>query len=178
MGTAFKTPWRLGLGRPPAPTTAEIGREFMGAWLLPFEAASILPTEVAIERSLATAGIMQAEAGTVVVLDPTIDEALREEGLARELVNRIQRLRKDAGYDYTARVAVALHGDAALEAAARRHAAYLQGETLARELSIGQALDGADLEQDVDIDGRAARLGIARLLDGRPAATTPHLERQ
>jgi NADH-quinone oxidoreductase subunit J len=42
MGTAFKTPWRLGPGRPPAPTTAEIGREFMGAWLLPFEAASIL----------------------------------------------------------------------------------------------------------------------------------------
>ncbi|HET7294858.1 MAG TPA: NADH-quinone oxidoreductase subunit J [Vicinamibacteria bacterium] len=37
-----RTPWRLGPGRPPAPTTAEIGREFMGAWLLPFEAASIL----------------------------------------------------------------------------------------------------------------------------------------
>jgi NADH-quinone oxidoreductase subunit J len=40
--SAFRTPWRVGEGRPPAPTTAEIGREFMGAWLLPFEAASIL----------------------------------------------------------------------------------------------------------------------------------------
>ncbi len=39
---AFRTPWRIGPGRPPAVTTAEIGREFMGAWLLPFEAASIL----------------------------------------------------------------------------------------------------------------------------------------
>ncbi len=38
----YRTPWRVGPGRPPAPTTAEIGREFMGAWLLPFEAASIL----------------------------------------------------------------------------------------------------------------------------------------
>ena len=142
------------------------------------DVASILPADVAIERTLATEGVMQAEAGTVVVLDPTLDEALREEGLARELVNRIQRLRKDAGYDYTARVAVALRGDAALEGAARRHAGYVQGETLARELAIGQALDGAELEQDVDIDGRAARLGIARLLDGRPAAKTPHLERQ
>jgi len=40
--TAFRTPWRIGEGRLPAATTADIGREFMGAWLLPFEAASIL----------------------------------------------------------------------------------------------------------------------------------------
>jgi len=40
--TILRAPWRVGAGRPPAPTTADIGREFMGAWLLPFEAASIL----------------------------------------------------------------------------------------------------------------------------------------
>ena len=41
-GVMFGTPWRTGPGRPPSPTTADIGREFMGTWLLPFEAASIL----------------------------------------------------------------------------------------------------------------------------------------
>ena len=40
--TAFRTQWALGPGRPPAPTTAEIGQLFMGRYLLPFEAASIL----------------------------------------------------------------------------------------------------------------------------------------
>jgi NADH-quinone oxidoreductase subunit J len=40
--TARVTPWKPGLGRPPAPTTAEIGQQFLGAYLLPFEAASIL----------------------------------------------------------------------------------------------------------------------------------------
>jgi NADH-quinone oxidoreductase subunit J len=40
--TAFRTDWALGPGRPPAPTTAEIGRLFLGRYLLPFEAASIL----------------------------------------------------------------------------------------------------------------------------------------
>ncbi len=40
--TIYRTPWRVGPGRPPAATTADIGHEFMGAWLLPFEAASIL----------------------------------------------------------------------------------------------------------------------------------------
>ena len=40
--TALRTEWRVGPGRPPAPTTAEIGKMFMGPYLLPFEAASIL----------------------------------------------------------------------------------------------------------------------------------------
>jgi NADH-quinone oxidoreductase subunit J len=40
--TAFTTPWKIGPGRLPAPTTAEIGQLFLGAYLLPFEAASIL----------------------------------------------------------------------------------------------------------------------------------------
>jgi NADH-quinone oxidoreductase subunit J len=40
--TIHRTPWRVGPGRAPAATTADLGREFMGAWLLPFEAASVL----------------------------------------------------------------------------------------------------------------------------------------
>jgi NADH-quinone oxidoreductase subunit J len=40
--TALRTPWAVGPGRPPAPTTREIGKLFMGQYLLPFEAASIL----------------------------------------------------------------------------------------------------------------------------------------
>jgi len=40
--TALRTPWNVGAGRPPANTTADIGRQFLGAYLLPFEAASIL----------------------------------------------------------------------------------------------------------------------------------------
>lgn len=40
--TAFRTQWKLGPGRPPAPTTRQIGEQFMGAYLLPFEAASVL----------------------------------------------------------------------------------------------------------------------------------------
>jgi NADH-quinone oxidoreductase subunit J len=42
LGTALRTPWAVGAGRAPAPTTLEIGRQFMGRYLLPFEAASVL----------------------------------------------------------------------------------------------------------------------------------------
>jgi NADH-quinone oxidoreductase subunit J len=40
--TAMRTQWNVGAGRPPAPTTAEIGKEFLSRYLLPFEAASVL----------------------------------------------------------------------------------------------------------------------------------------
>ena len=42
VATMFRTSWKIGPGRPPEPTTAEIGRQFLGPYLLPFEAASIL----------------------------------------------------------------------------------------------------------------------------------------
>ena len=44
-------------------------------------------------------------------LDPHLDEALRREGLAREVVNRVQRIRKEAGYLYTDRIALWIDGD-------------------------------------------------------------------
>jgi NADH-quinone oxidoreductase subunit J len=42
LGTALRTPWAVGVGRLPAVTTQEMGRMFMGSYLLPFEAASVL----------------------------------------------------------------------------------------------------------------------------------------
>ena len=42
VATVYRTSWRIGPGRPPAPTTREIGQQFLGPYLLPFEAASIL----------------------------------------------------------------------------------------------------------------------------------------
>jgi NADH:ubiquinone oxidoreductase subunit 6 (subunit J) len=42
LGVALRAPWRLGPGRAPAPTTAALGEHFLGQYLLPFEAASVL----------------------------------------------------------------------------------------------------------------------------------------
>ena len=70
-------------------------------------------------------------------LDPTLTEPLRHEGVAREMVNRIQRLRKEAGYLYTDRIALWIQGAGAVADAVRTHADFIQGETLARSLTIG-----------------------------------------
>ena len=58
-----------------------------------------LPEDVAVEREVASDWLVQSSGPFVAALDPRLDEALRREGLAREVVNRVQRIRKEAGYD-------------------------------------------------------------------------------
>ncbi len=132
-----------------------------------------LSGDVTVERAVAVEGVVQADGPLVVVLDTRLDDALRQEGLARELVNRIQRLRKDAGLAVGDRIDLAVAGDAAVEAAARAHQDWIAGEVLARRLDVGHRVPDPALEQDVDIDGLAARLGLARRPDGRAAAPHP-----
>ena len=106
-------------------------------------------------------GWWQSDGPFVAALDPQLDEALRREGLAREVVNRIQRLRKEAGYVYTDRIALWIDGDAAVLEAVRAHASFIRGETLARRLELGARAPAPDLEQQVDIDGHGSGGGSA-----------------
>ena len=87
-------------------------------------------------------------------------------------MNRIQRLRKEAGYDYTDRIGVWMDGDAAVLEAARVHAEFIRGETLARRLELGARAPAPDLEQQVDIDGHGGSGGSATR-QGRPGRQRP-----
>ena len=96
-----------------------------------------------------------------------VTPALALEGMARELVSRLQRMRKEAGYDVTTRIAISIEGDAAVLEAARTHREYIAGETLAREFHAGTGLREADRRESVEIIGSAAVLSTRRLGDGR-----------
>src|SRR5213079_3412291 len=65
---------------------------------------------------------------------------LMQEGLARELVNRVQRLRKDAGYQYTSRIELSIAGPDDVVAAVATFQSYVEGETLARKTVLGAVL--------------------------------------
>jgi isoleucyl-tRNA synthetase len=106
--------------------------------------------------------IVEADAGYTVALDPAIDEGLRLEGLARELVNRTQRLRREAGLAVSDRIRLMIDGGPEIRAAAERHADYIRAETLAVELTVGPAEALWDLAQDVDLDGVPAHIALAR----------------
>lgn len=130
-------------------------------------AFTLLPEDVVVERDVVTDWPVASEGPYVVALDPTVTPELAREGAARELVSRIQRLRKDAGYDVSARITVGVNGDAAIMAAAREHEDYIAGETLAREFVVGSVVAGADREDTVVIDGQTAVLAVRQLGDGR-----------
>jgi isoleucyl-tRNA synthetase len=131
------------------------------------EPVTYLPEDVAVEREVASDWLVQSSGPFVVALDPHLDESLRREGLAREVVNRVQRIRKEAGYLYTDRIALWIDGDPPIVEAVRDHAGFIRGETLARCLEVGARAPAADREQRVDIDGYEAVVGVQRHLDGR-----------
>ncbi|HSJ16365.1 MAG TPA: isoleucine--tRNA ligase, partial [Longimicrobiales bacterium] len=105
--------------------------------------------------------IVETDEGAMLALDPHISEELRLEGLARELVNRVQRLRKDSGLAVSDRIELRIRGGALLVAAARAHASYIAAETLAVGLAIAEPGAG-DAGQEVDLDGEPAWLSLER----------------
>ena len=76
------------------------------------------------------------EGALTVALDVTINDDLRKEGIARELVNRIQNLRKDSGFEVTDRIDVQLQKDAQIVEAVSSNEAYIKSETLTENLQI------------------------------------------
>jgi isoleucyl-tRNA synthetase len=134
------------------------------------EPVTYLPEDVAVEREVATDWLVQSNGAYVAALDPQLDEVLRREGLAREVVNRVQRIRKEAGYSYTDRIALWIDGDPPVIEAVKAHAGFIRGETLARGLEISARAPDPDLEQRVDMDGHGAVVGVQRYQDGRPYA--------
>jgi isoleucyl-tRNA synthetase len=101
---------------------------------------------------------VEAEAGHAVALQLELDDELRREGLAREIVHAVQIARKDAGLEITDRIALALAGDEDLLAAAQAHQDYLANEVLATSVSYDGSANGATAK----IDGRDLKIGVSR----------------
>ena len=87
--------------------------------------------------------------GLTVALDVTISEDLRKEGVARELVNRIQNLRKDSGLEVTDKIKLTVLNFDNLQISVEENKAYIMSETLTTELVFVDALtDGVEIEFD------------------------------
>ena len=87
--------------------------------------------------------------GITVALDITISPALKQEGIARELVNRIQNIRKDSGFEVTDKIKVQLKRNGILEEAILENEAYIKSETLTSDLVFVDELEnGTEIEFD------------------------------
>ena len=87
--------------------------------------------------------------GITVALDITISPELKEEGIARELVNRIQNIRKDSGFEVTDKIRVYLQKNEVLEKAVAANEAYIKSETLTESIVFEEdIINGTEIEFD------------------------------
>ncbi len=125
----------------------------------------VTPEDVVIREETLTDLAVAAGDGYLAAVDTDIDDALRAEGYAREIVNRVQRLRRDAGFEVADRIRLGVAGPAGLERAVSAHEAYIAGETLAVEVETGSAPLGALSTSVVKIDDAEVRIGIGEVGD-------------
>jgi len=109
-------------------------------------------------------GWLVANEGSITVaLDINITEELRQEGVARELVNRIQNIRKESGFDVTDKIRVEIERHDLISDAVDTHGLYIGSQTLAENVSLAESIEnnGArriDIDEDVYINIRVTRL--------------------
>jgi isoleucyl-tRNA synthetase len=105
---------------------------------------------------------LERAGGHAVALDLELDDELRREGLAREVVHAVQAARKNAGLAVEDRIELSLAGDDDLLDAVRAHESYVSAETLALDLSYDGGGAGAG-GHSASIDGRTIGIGLARI---------------
>ncbi|MDX5325427.1 MAG: isoleucine--tRNA ligase [Bacteroidota bacterium] len=103
--------------------------------------------------------LVSNEYGRTVALDISLTEDLKREGLARELVNRVQNLRKDSGLEITDQIRLTIERSGVLTEAVEANRDYIGMETLTTELILTDSVDGEDME----IDGIPTRLKVEKV---------------
>lgn len=97
--------------------------------------------------------LVSSENGITVALDITLTEELRREGIARELINRVQNLRKDSGLEVTDKITLSIECSAEIQAAIAQNEEYVCNEVLATAITFGSLSDAAlviDLVEEGD----------------------------
>lgn len=101
-----------------------------------------------------------SEGGVTVALDTNLNDDLLAEGTARELVNRIQNLRKDKSFEVTDRIRIALEGHESVVPAVEKFGGYIQNEVLATDLNLVADLRTGD---EIEIDEVSMRIAIEKV---------------
>jgi isoleucyl-tRNA synthetase len=125
----------------------------------PFELAA---DEIEIREEPLGELLVESDAGHTVALDPHIDEELRLEGIAREVVSRIQRLRRETGLEVSDRIRLVIAADGDAANALRLHRDYVAHETLAEQLELlayGELSEG----HEVELDGIRLRIALSAI---------------
>jgi isoleucyl-tRNA synthetase len=96
-----------------------------------------------------------------VALDITVSEELRHEGIAREFVNRIQNIRKEAGFDVTDKITVEIEENQLISEAVKKYASYIGSQTLATGVTLVKSVTGNGVIE-VEIEEVIIKISVRR----------------
>ena len=120
----------------------------------------ITPADILLQRTPNPGLAVASEGDLVIALDTNLTPELVSEGLARELVNRIQNLRKDTSLEVTDRIHLILQASPALLSAAETHRDFITTETLCTSLTLQPLPDNPTTP--LDINGHQALLSLQK----------------
>ena len=121
------------------------------------------PDDVSILRRASGDLVVKEAQGRFAAIDPALTPELLREGMAREVVSRVQRLRKERGLAVSDRITLAIWGAREIEAGVEEHQEWIAGEVLARRVTVGR--DGSMEENaahTVEIDGLTVHVALTR----------------
>ena len=124
-----------------------------GLYVIPSSAGELTLTleDVEILSEDIPGWLVASEGRLTVALDITVTEELRQEGIARELINRIQNIRKDIGLDVTDKIIIRIGKNSAIDAAILKHRSYISTQTLAVDILLEDSVNGEG-SQEIELD--------------------------
>ena len=125
------------------------------------ETVTLEGDDLIIERTGREGFAVGAARGYMAALDTTLTPDLIQEGLAREVINRVQNVRKKSGFDVTQRIRLGIGGSAPIVAAARAHAERIGSEVLATEVLVGEDSLPDGTTHDLEVDDHQLSLTVS-----------------
>jgi isoleucyl-tRNA synthetase len=157
------------------PLAAEAVQALTGEALREFEAGKPLYVSVGndshelsaedltVVRRASGEMVVKEESGYFAALDPVVTRELRLEGLARELVSRVQRLRKELGFAVSDRVTLSVGGPVEIQEAVKAFQKWIADEVLARRVTVGERMEGTHATHTFDLDGQNVEVALERV---------------
>ncbi|MBN1480088.1 isoleucine--tRNA ligase [candidate division KSB1 bacterium] len=121
--------------------------------------AMILPEDISIRTESKPGLAIAIEGDLTIALNTNITDELLYEGLAREFVNRVQNMRKEAGFEVTDRINMFVETSDKMAEAIKRQSGYIKNETLC--LDIKEGVSDGDFRKELKIDDLTIKVGIS-----------------
>jgi isoleucyl-tRNA synthetase len=126
------------------------------------ETITLLPEDVEILSEDIPGWLVASEGAITIALDINVSEELKFEGIARELVNRIQNIRKESDFDVTDKIKVSLLKHDLLNAAVQTHSDYICNQTLTNKLLLVDEVN-TEIARQIDIDEIVTQIVVQKV---------------